>query len=188
MLTKMADPRFNENEILRAHEMLDRMFKARGGYTKVAHESETVVRAYGGQRRKNAIVVFCVDNSKLGVRQLRDVVDVPEQHVIVVFRQSITCFARKQLDTMMSESHRDIETIPLARLQFDVTQHALVPRHRAVAAKVLRKLGVAPQMLPAIRLSDPITRWYHWPKGTVVCVTKSNPEGHQYEEYRVVAT
>ena len=176
-----------EKKILCAHNMLDRMFRARGGYTKVVHESMGVVRAYHRAAKKNTIVIFCVDEAKLGIKQLRDVVDVPEHHAIVVFRESITCFARKQLDAMASENLRDVETIPLTHLQFDVTQHVLVPPHRVVPPTVLQKKGVPPHTLPIIRMCDPIVRWYHWPAGTIVCVTKSNPEGHQYEDYRVVA-
>ena len=72
---------------------------------------------------------------------------------------------------------RRVETFRTAELQFNVTQHALVPRHwRMEPAEVdecLRRHGVADAgHLPRIAASDPVVRYYGWPCGTVVGVDR----------------
>jgi DNA-directed RNA polymerase subunit H (RpoH/RPB5) len=72
---------------------------------------------------------------------------------------------------------RGVETFRVAELQFNVTQHALVPRHwRMGPAEVdecLRRHGIADASgLPRVATSDPVVRYYGWPRGTVVGVDR----------------
>ena len=109
------------------------------------------------------------------------------RHLLVVHNQPITSFAKKEVVEMQKKDGMVVETFATDDLQFDLTSHVLVPRHTVVKPAHVASMGASPEDLPVLLASDPVARWHHWGPGTVVRVRLTNPEGHEYDEYRRVA-
>lgn len=72
----------------------------------------------------------------------------------------------------------------------DILNHELVPKHEVLSPeekrKVLRELGVKPEMLPWIRSSDPIARIIGAKPGDVVKIIRRSTTAGEFVAYRFV--
>ena len=89
------------------------------------------------------------------------------KHVIIVYNESITCFARKVLDTSYTIN---IEYFPASALEVNITQHILQPlRFTALskinALKFKKKWG---ENFPKMLKSDPICKYFNFSKGSII--------------------
>ena len=170
-------------DVDRARRTLGAMVRARG-YTDLTFPTPTRGRATGRPGHPDIFVAFCIADPKLGVKPLRDLPVDDEPHVLVVYRGTMTSFARQKVVEMAAD--RIVETFAVGELQFDIQKHVLVPPHVEVPPRAVRKRGILVEQLPLLLQTDPVVKWHRWPRGTVVRVTRANPEGHAYVEYRVV--
>jgi DNA-directed RNA polymerase I, II, and III subunit RPABC1 len=72
-------------------------------------------------------------------------------------------------------------------LKFNVSRHCMVPKHTGIskedAAIFFESRKLSPQQLPLLRESDPIAKYYGYPKGTLVKIERPG-----WIVYRVVGT
>lgn len=67
--------------------------------------------------------------------------------------------------------------------------HRFTPRHVGLTDEekkiILQEQKISFNKMPQLLANDAIVRWYHWPVGTLVRITREN-ETSQYYEYRAV--
>jgi len=72
----------------------------------------------------------------------------------------------------------------------DILNHELVPKHEVLSPeekrRVLRELGVKPEMLPWIRSSDPVARIIGAKPGDVVRIIRRSKTAGEFVAYRFV--
>ena len=77
-----------------------------------------------------------------------------------------------------------------SKRKFKVTDHELVPKHEVLspeeAIKVLRELGVTPEMLPWIKASDPVAKEIGAKPGDIVRIERRSPTAGKIIVYRFV--
>ncbi len=74
--------------------------------------------------------------------------------------------------------------------KFNILEHELVPRHEIVppeeATRILRELGVKPQQLPWLRVTDPVARAIGAKPGDIVRIYRKSPTSGETIVYRYV--
>ncbi|RLF09447.1 MAG: DNA-directed RNA polymerase subunit H [Thermoprotei archaeon] len=74
--------------------------------------------------------------------------------------------------------------------KLDILNHELVPKHEVLSPeekrRVLKELGVKPEMLPWIRSSDPIARIIGAKPGDIVKITRRSRTAGVFVAYRFV--
>ena len=74
--------------------------------------------------------------------------------------------------------------------KFNILEHELVPRHEVVppdeAIRILRELGVKPQELPWLRVTDPVARAIGAKPGDIVRIYRKSPTSGEVIAYRYV--
>ena len=116
-------------------------------------------------------------SSRIGIQALRDARETyPDQRLIVVAHGGATPFMNGRMDT---EEMRGVEVFTCAQLMFNVTRHALVPRHERLApedeARMLASIGAPGRdALPTQLYSDPVARYYDYADGDVVRIDRSD--------------
>ena len=181
----------SDMQLRRVKATLRSMMRTRG-YKDMVRCKDSPHRVYratkGDGDPRGVMIVMCVSEPKLGIKALRDIQErvADEEHLLIIYNVSMTSFAKQHLEKLAVEG-TIVETFAVGQLQFDIMRHALVPPHKEVSARCVRKLGVTPEQLPVILATDPVVRYFRWPRGTIVRVTLANPEGHEYYDYRVVA-
>ena len=77
-----------------------------------------------------------------------------------------------------------IEIFPVSRLKQDVTQHEIVPPHRLATPEEIKNLRAAD--LPVLLTTDPVARWYAFPRGSIVHISRKDKLIGEYSYFRVV--
>ena len=142
--------------------------------------------------KKKLIVFFPID-PKLGVKPIRDIVAYMEthkcKHAIIVYKESITPFAVKEIEDDISKKV-NIEQFKLEALLYNVTHNDLVPKHVVLTKHerdaYLSKHNLVADKLPKIFTSDPVVQYYGLKRGQMVKIERFSPEGHAYFYYRIV--
>ncbi|ALL00494.1 DNA-directed RNA polymerase subunit H [Pyrodictium delaneyi] len=74
--------------------------------------------------------------------------------------------------------------------KFNILEHELVPRHEVVppqeAARILRELGIRPEQLPWLRVTDPVARAIGAKPGDIVRIYRKSPTSGEVVVYRYV--
>ncbi|MEW5315089.1 MAG: hypothetical protein WDW38_006541 [Sanguina aurantia] len=105
--------------------------------------------------------------------------------LLVVFNKPTTA-AHKSI----GELKRDIQIFTLGELQYNVTQHVLVPLHRAIRdeaeiRELLRRFQLPDRYkMPLIPSTDPVARYLALKPGQVVHITRASPSCGVYVNYR----
>lgn len=105
--------------------------------------------------------------------------------ILVVFNKPTTA-ANKSIN----ELKRDVQIFTLGELQYNVTEHVLVPRHVAIRSEaqireLLRRYQLPDRYkLPLIPSNDPVARYLALKPGQVVCITRPSPSCGLYTSYR----
>ncbi|RUM47779.1 MAG: DNA-directed RNA polymerase subunit H [Hyperthermus sp.] len=74
--------------------------------------------------------------------------------------------------------------------KFNILEHELVPKHEVLppeeAARILKELGVTPQQLPWLRVTDPVARAIGAKPGDIVRIYRKSPTSGETIAYRYV--
>lgn len=122
--------------------------------------------------------------------EVRKSLEVPEGGdidviILVVFNKPTTA-AHKSIN----ELKRDIQIFTLGELQYNVTEHVLVPRHVPIRIEVqirdiLRRYQLPDRYkMPLIPGNDPVARYLALKPGQLVCITRPSPSCGLYVSYR----
>tara|TARA_B100000902_G_C26776601_1_gene653012 strand:+ start:18 stop:518 length:501 start_codon:yes stop_codon:yes gene_type:complete len=123
------------------------------------------------------IIVFYMDIPKLNIKHTKDFISISMEqnihHMIIVY-YSITSSAKK----LLMELHNiQTEFFAISELQFNITNHAYVPKHErlseqdAIAFK--QKYGTK---LPIILKNDPISKYYNFQSNDIIKVYRKDNE------------
>lgn len=140
-----------------------------------AHESDDGVLRGEGNGEKISIH-FYTDEPKVGVKYVRQLVDVEKDGVIIVSHEGPTSCTRKTFESA-------VEFFTIKELLYNVTKHALVPKHEAINEL---PNDITKEQLPKILRTDPIVRFHAWQIGTVVRITRVFGSHAVEYNYRVV--
>ena len=126
-----------------------------------------------GISEKNKIMCFICNENKLSIKGIKECMSIMNKEdynrCIIVYRDSATASAKKSLENM------DIELFSIHELQFDVTQHRLVPLHEKVTKEEKELLDKNFKgKLPFILQSDPISRYYFFQRSEYVRITRKD--------------
>lgn len=116
-----------------------------------------------------------------GVDSLHKYVKILEKHnvhrSIIVKYGKYTPNAQKAIALLTDYK---IQVFDYTELLNNVTTHSLVPKHEILSAteskKVLEGYKVTKTQLPRILLSDPVIKYYGWPRANIVKITRKSGE------------
>lgn len=121
--------------------------------------------------------------------EVRKSLEVPDGDldvvILIVFNKPTTA-AHKSIN----ELKRDIQIFTLGELQYNVTEHVLVPHHAPIRGEaqireVLRRYQLPDRYkMPLIPSNDPIARYLALKPGQLVCITRPSPSCGLYTSYR----
>ena len=146
---------------------------------------------------KPSIIIHLNNEKKIGIKVIRHLLNTMEkrgiQHGICVFLQPPTPFARRYLNTLQRENQDiRIEYFFVYELQFDITQHVLMPKHTNMTADdkdvVLERYGRNLALYPKILLTDPMARYLGLQKDDMVQVERVMPNQGISIVYRVACS
>ena len=172
----------NAKNIMKILTTCEEMLRDRGYYQvqrtndvekSISHTSSVV---WGEKENGQRIDIYMSDDDKVGVKYARQLLEKKINahfQVIIVSTDGPTPFARKEGDG------HDVQFMTAKNLCFNVTQHALVPKHEVVEKP---PNGLRCEQLPRILEVDPIVQYYNWPVGTIVRVSRCYA-GHETISY-----
>lgn len=122
--------------------------------------------------------VFLLSEERVGVKVARAILEQlgKDRVAVIVSVDGPTPFTRRECEG------KAVEFFTARELVVNVTHHALVPAHQ-----IDTECTIAPELLPIVLESDPVVRYYAWPRGTRVRVMRCFG-GHEPIPYvRIVA-
>ncbi len=127
------------------------------------------------------IGVWWVGESKLRIKIISflksQLTELGLNRCIIVTDAAPTAQAKNVVNNLESNT---FSLFTLKEMQFNVTKHVLVPKHEALSTKqkieVLKQFRLTPDKTPKIYTTDPIVRYYGWPRGTLVKITRGGGE------------
>ena len=141
---------------------------------------------------QNAIMVFFIEEPKVGVKSIKEVATQMRgegnniNRSIIVIQDKITPFAKQSLSEMQPKIQ--IEVFKESELLVNITKHILVPEHRVLSneekATLLARYKVKETQLPRIQFNDPIARYYGMARGQVVRIVRPSETAGRYVTYR----
>ena len=126
--------------------------------------------------------------AKVGVNVVRDYIKfahtVKATSIILVHSTALTPFAK----SFIRDNPLSIQPFSLAELQYNVSRHETVPRHRMLTSAERREVmgRVNLRKLPKLLSNDTIVRYYSFPRGAIVEITVPSSEGHSWLMHRIV--
>ncbi len=161
------------------------------GYTVHVGTDRDVHFARGDHGTLPHVYLFEIRKRKMGIKELRDVRTAVEQnggtHAIVVYAGACTPFAKTDAGKV---SDVEFELFHVDRLQFNLLEHTLIPQHTVVPScarqATLQRLHATPDQLPQLSHNDPVVKWLHLKRGTLVRIESTSPECHSFFDYRIV--
>jgi len=140
------------------------------------------------------ILAFFPPEIKLRIAAVREICEYAKEcrvsHYIIVCNDQITSFTKTHIAHYKTDNNVKIETISIPQLQFNVTEHEMVPPYRLLSPSekqaVLDKYMVTEKQLPGILLADPVAKYYGARIGQVFEITKASSLGFFYLTYRIV--
>ena len=133
---------------------------------------------YTKDNHEDVMIIYTPEN-KLGinhVKQLKSTLDDNTiNHCIVVYANTITSFAKNSIDEMQRDY--EIELFSVKELAYNITKHALVPKHILMdnnfKKELLKTFKVHENKMPCISSKDPICKYYNAKVGTLIKIDRN---------------
>ena len=165
-------------DILKAIEICIEMLNQRG-YIIESKAMDTILARKENESSNESssyIIVFIADTSKLNIKNIEIYFSVMNKvkinNAIIIYKQSITSFTKR---TIAQSTDYNFEIFAVEDLQFNITKHRLQPDFSLLdkkAAEEIRKKYKS--NIPVLRQTDPISKFYAYKKGDVVCINRKN--------------
>lgn len=151
------------------------MFEQRG-YKNITIESSSTVIGYDEKEQK--ICAFCRPVPKLGIAVVQEKIGNLQKmnclHGIIVTQEKPAYKAKEGIKNAIN-LNMYLELFLASELLFNITKHEYVPQHSLAeeneSQRVKKEYG---KYLPYILNTDPICRFYDFPKGSVVKILRQN--------------
>ena len=169
--------------ISRSYKTVQEIFEQRG-YRVIEQDDERIL---ANKDSKNQICAFIPKNMcKLNIENMQEYISVVKKmdisHCLIVYKDTATPIAKK----VVSESNIIIELFNQDELQYNITNHILVPIHELAYIKKTKEYEEFKKKysdkFPIILKNDPISRFYGYNKGDIIKITRKNG----YVMYRIV--
>jgi DNA-directed RNA polymerase I, II, and III subunit RPABC1 len=141
------------------------------------------------------ILIYNCQENKSGVKTINKLQEFVNEHksshVIFIYKNSITVFAKNAIKEFSETYNISIEMFYVNELMFNVTKHIFVPQHEILSDIEKRETMIRlrckdikkfPQMLT----TDPVARYFNMKKGQLVRITRPSETCGKYISYRVV--
>ena len=144
---------------------------------------------------RDVIVVVFTRESRIGNKSISPLLTRAKNHqanhtIIVHPRGAIQSIIRKAHQTIEAKTSIKIEFFDYDELQYNVTKHMYVPRHKPLSndekEDLFLRYKISAQQLPIILKTDPVSRYYGAEPGTVMEITRRSETCGRYITYRVV--
>ena len=140
----------------------------------------------------NKVCIYIVETPKIGINIVKSLQSFVESHdlnhAILFYKDSITAFAKQQLDEL--KKTLKIETFNINEMIFNITKHVLVPKHELISNKdkkdLLKIFKITEKKLPYIKIDDPVSRYYGASVGNVFKITRTSESTNSTTYYRIV--
>ena len=190
----------NREAVFNSYKTIQEMFEARNK-PAIAEELKRISNSELEElvRTKN---VFCIDTQntlrvvyylepKLKVQDVKSLL-LPEvenfDHILLVIREKTTS---SNVNNILDIS-KNIQVFELRELQFNISNHVLVPKHRLIEANdetinsIFQKLNIKSRsQLPVILKTDPMAKFLNAKTGDLVEITRYSPTSGEHIFYRI---
>jgi len=125
-----------------------------------------------------AIDVYFHKEERVGVKFLRTVLDDSQSDEnIIVSLDGPTTFTKREADDT------NVQFFTFRELFVNIVKHTVVPKHESVP---IESIPWSANELPHISTADPVVRYYNFPVGTVVKITRVFGAHEPHPYYRLV--
>lgn len=161
----------------RAFKICLEMLEQRGYDTQIEANEDTSAETIIAYKAGIPIIVYFVEEPKVGIASLTNmlgtVTELNIDHVILVYKDSITPYAKKSIDNILDKR---IELFHESNLQYNITKHVLQPKsfeklEDADATVFKKTYGIN---FPALRVTDPVAAFYGYRKGDVIRIVRKS--------------
>ncbi len=180
------------NEVVKAYITIKEMLVDRGvNIDLLSTVSDTelnimskVNKIFAIQVNEKTKIVYYT-NQKFKINDLKKYL-VDDEHVIMVFKEKINNLNIKNLK---EQTNVTIEIFMMKELQYNISQHVLVPKHEvlhenAQIESILNIYQLKKNQLPIILKTDPMARYLDVKAGEVVKITRKSPSAGEAILYR----
>lgn len=128
-------------------------------------------------KKDKNICVFMEIVPKLNTQEIQTYINMLNNmgmnHCILIY--NTTTPSVKNIIKESSNIGLEIELFTEDELQYNITEHILVPKHKALNKRECKDFkSTYGTKFPVLLRSDPICRFYNFKKGSVIKVTRSN--------------
>lgn len=153
-----------------ASKIIKKMLEKRGYINIEESKEDFTIKA---TKESKKMISFICNENKLSIQGIKDFMSIMNREdcncCIIVYRDSVTSSAKKSLEIMEYE----IELFSIKELQFDITEHRLVPLHELVTLKEKEELDKNYKGRLAVLLhTDAISRYYGFKRGQYIRITR----------------
>ena len=157
---------------IQATIILKKMLITRGYTLEEDSKEDFTVRGF---TLKNRIICFICNEEKLSIQGIKEYMSIMNKEnynrCIIIYRESVTSSAKKSLEIM----EYNIELFNISELQFDITEHELVPKHEKTTKEEKEELEKKYKgKLPIILHTDAISRYYFFQRGDYIRITRKD--------------
>ena len=143
-------------------------------YTNIEFHEDTILAV---SIRGITVCVFTDVIDKLNVDQIKShIARLQKQeinHGFLIYRNNPTSTVNKTISTI-AKLDLHIELHSIDNLQYDPTEHVLVPEHSLVLSRKKIKEKISLKDLPKLMVTDVISKYYDFRKGDLVKITRNN--------------
>lgn len=137
---------------------------------------------------------YIFDELKVGVKSIKDILDVVFEkdlkHIVCIYKNEITTFARQYLEQVCWENKIKLEQFSFRDLTFNVTKHELVPHHEIISTQevyaLLSTFKIKIKNLPLISVNDPVVKYLGANKNDVIKIYRKDNDVLNSIYYRKV--
>nr|QOI90417.1 hypothetical protein HWQ62_00281 [Pyramimonas orientalis virus] len=180
------------NEVIKSYITLKEMLVDRGvdmGQLDTVSDTELnimskVNKIFAIQVNDTTKIVYYL-NTKFKINDLKKYF-ADDGHVILVFKEKINNLNIKNLK---EQTNVTIEIFMMRELQYNISQHVLVPKHEIVhdnaeIEMILNTYQLKRNQLPIILKTDPMARYLDVKAGDIVKITRNSPSAGEAIIYR----
>lgn len=133
-------------------------------------------------------IIYCLEPKMKAPDIKRMIEDSNYDNYIIVIREKISANNTKSFQ----EVNKPIQIFEIRELQFNISTHALVPKHRLIEANndtinaIFQRLGIKSRsQLPVILRNDPMAKFLNAKTGDLIEITRYSPTSGEHVFYRI---
>jgi DNA-directed RNA polymerase I, II, and III subunit RPABC1 len=142
----------------------------------------------GTNSEGDQIVVFKQPVIKFNIDRIKEYLSLLHRmkmnHCIAIYSESVTPMTKKMVANSLDIK---IELFTLDELQYNITEHRLVPKHirlsSADANEFKEAFGIRH---PVILVTDPISRFFAYKRGDIIKIIRKTGTNYRFVTHRIV--